>query len=38
MKFVEFLKNVFTKNIPWKLLAIGLAFVVAIIVGAAGGV
>lgn len=34
MKFVEFLKNVFVKNIGWKLLAIGMAFIVAIIVGA----
>ena len=35
MKFVEFLKNAFTKNIPLKLLAIGLAVVVSIIIGAA---
>ena len=35
MKFKEFLKNLFVKNIVWKVLAIGFAFLVAIIVVAA---
>ena len=35
MKFKEFLKNLFTKNIAMKLLAIGFAFLVAVIVIAA---
>ena len=35
MKFKEFFKNLFTKNIVLKLLAIGFAFVVAVIVIAA---
>ena len=35
MKFKEFLKNLFTKNIVWKLLAIGFAFILAIVLGAA---
>ena len=35
MKFKEFLKNLFTKNIVWKVLAIGFAFLVAVIVVAA---
>ena len=34
MKFKEFLKNLFTKNIVMKLLAIGFAFLVAIIISA----
>ena len=34
MKFKEFLKNLFTKNIVLKLLAIGFAFVVAVMLGA----
>ena len=34
MKFREFLKNLFTKNIVLKVLAIGFAFLVAVIVGA----
>ncbi len=35
MKFTEFLKNVFTKNIPLKLLAVAFAFVLSIFIGAA---
>ena len=34
MKFKEFLKDLFTKNIVLKVLAIGFAFAVAIIIGA----
>ena len=34
MKFKEFLKNLFTKNIVLKVLAIGFAFVVAVIISA----
>ena len=34
MKFKEFLKNLFTKNIVLKVLAIGFAFLVAVILGA----
>ena len=35
MKFKQFMKNLFTKNIVLKLCAIAFAFVVAIVVGAA---
>jgi hypothetical protein len=35
MKFKEFIKNLFTKNIVLKLCAIGLAFIIAVVVGAA---
>ena len=34
MKFKEFLKNLFTKNIVMKLLAIGFAFLIAVVIGA----
>lgn len=35
MKFKEFLKNLFTKNIVLKLCAIGFAFILTIVLGAA---
>lgn len=34
MKFKEFLKNLFTKNIVLKLCAIGFAFILAVVLGA----
>ena len=34
MKFVQFLKGVFTKNIPLKLIALGLAVACAIVANA----
>lgn len=34
MKFLEVLKKTFTENIPLKLLALGVAFVVVVIVNA----
>ena len=34
MKFKEFLKNLFTKNIVMKLLAVGFAFLIAVVIGA----
>lgn len=35
MKFKEFMKNLFTKNITLKLIAIGFAFIISIVIGAA---
>lgn len=35
MKFKEFMKNLFTKNVLLKLVAIGFAFIISIVLGAA---
>ena len=34
MKFVQFLKGMFTKNIPLKLISLGLAVLCVIVIGA----
>ena len=34
MKFLQFLKGFFTKNIPLKLIALGLAVLCVIVIGA----
>ncbi len=38
MKFLQTLKKVFTRNVPLKLGALVLAFVVAVVIGAIAGI